>query len=330
VDLFHRRSPEEKAREKAEELRRKQADEAAERRREQAQADAEASLAALEAGGIPVAAQRRLAELRAGGPGFFTSDLTVDEHALLRASGVRPISQVMGSSVYHVGWQANRYWGTGELETLTHAMNHARDLAVGRLEEEARRAGADAVVGVHLAMTSYEWGADQMEFQAVGTAVAVEDAPAAERPALTSLSGQDFWKLRRAGLWPVGIAGGSSVCYAASGWGASWRMASWQNIELTHFTQGWYEACARAMRRQRRAAVELGGLGVIGVRIARHERPVEVNENQTDMVFTFHAIGTAIAEAPRPSPPSPARLALDLRGRGGIRLRDPDPQEERA
>jgi uncharacterized protein YbjQ (UPF0145 family) len=316
VDLFHRRSPEEKARE-----------EAAERQRRRAAEDAEASIAALAAGGIPVAARRRLDELRAGGPGFFTSDLTVDEHALLRGSGARPISQVMGSSVYHVGWQASRYWGSGELETLTHAMNHARDLALGRLEEEGRRAGADAVVGVHLTQARYEWGADHVEFQAVGTAVAVEGGLGARRPALTSLSGQDFWKLRRAGLWPVGIAAGSSACYAASGWGSAWRMASWQNVELTHFTEGLYEARARAMLRQRRAAAELGGLGVIGVEIARHERPVEVSETQTDMVFTFHAIGTAIAEAPRPSPPTQARLALDLSSRGAGRIRDPDPQE---
>jgi uncharacterized protein YbjQ (UPF0145 family) len=316
VPLFHRRSPEEKAQE-----------EAAERRREQAERDAEASLAALAAGGIPVAAQRRLAELRAGGPAFFTSDLTVDEHALLRADGVRPLSQVMGSSVYHVGWQAGRYYGSGELETLTRAMNHARDLAVGRLEEEARRAGANAVVGVHLTRSRYEWGADHLEFQAVGTAVVVDDAPASERPALTSLSGQDFWKLRQAGLWPLGIAAGSSACYAASGWGAAWRMASWRNVELTHFTEGWYEARARAMRRQRQAAVALGAVGIIGVTLARQERPVEVSDSQTDMVFTFHAIGTAITEAPRPMPPTRARLALDLRGRGPGPLRDPDPQE---
>jgi uncharacterized protein YbjQ (UPF0145 family) len=316
VPLFHRRTPEEQAREEALELRRRQAAE-----------DAEASLAALAAGGIPVAARRRLDALRAGGPGFFTSDLTVDEHALLRGSGVRPLSQVMGSSVYHVGWQAGRYFGSGEIETVTHAMNHARELALGRLEEEARLAGANAVAGVHVTQARYDWGADHMEFQAIGTAVAVDGAPDAQRPALTNLSGQDFWKLRRAGLWPVGIVGGSSVCYAASGWGAAWRMASWQNVELTHFTEGLYEARNRAMRRLRREALELGGLGVIGVRIARHEREVEVSEGQTDMVFTFHAIGTAIAEAPRQSPPTQARLALDLGGRGGGRLRDPNPQE---
>ena len=61
-------------------------------------------------GGIPPKAQRRLAGLAAEGA-CFTSGLSVDEFALLRLAGVRPLAQVMGSSVYHVGWQGLP-WGS--------------------------------------------------------------------------------------------------------------------------------------------------------------------------------------------------------------------------
>ena len=53
---------------------------------------------------------------------------------------MRPVCQVMGSSVYKVGWQ-NYPWAARlgqrgsmtELRQLTDAWNHARALALGRL-----------------------------------------------------------------------------------------------------------------------------------------------------------------------------------------------------
>src|SRR3954454_17601709 len=104
----------------------------------EAQARREADIARVEAGGIPLAAEERIRELAAGGTAF-TSGLSVGDFALSRLDGVRPICQVMGSSVYKVGWQ-NFPWGSWsgdgaltELRQLTDAWNHARSLALGRL-----------------------------------------------------------------------------------------------------------------------------------------------------------------------------------------------------
>ena len=46
---------------------------------------------------------------------IFTSDLSVNELALLGQAGYEPLGQVMGSSVYHVGWQYMPDSGTGSL-----------------------------------------------------------------------------------------------------------------------------------------------------------------------------------------------------------------------
>jgi uncharacterized protein YbjQ (UPF0145 family) len=62
----------------------------------------EASIAELAAGRLPLQAQRRLADIGAGGA--FSSTLSVDEHHAVRSVGFRPVGQVMGSCVYHVGW----------------------------------------------------------------------------------------------------------------------------------------------------------------------------------------------------------------------------------
>src|SRR3954467_4661307 len=84
-------------------------EEAAEAAAEREAAEAQA---ALTAGMLPPKAQRRLDELRSSGDdAFFTSTLSVPEFLLAREDSLRPITQVMGSSVYHVGWQYQRTWG---------------------------------------------------------------------------------------------------------------------------------------------------------------------------------------------------------------------------
>src|SRR5947209_9793211 len=117
-----------------------------------------ASLEALARGELPLRAQQRLSEIGQASSSFFTSDLSVGEFALLGGLGLRPVSQVLGSSVYHVGWQQRpgSYggWQPGgisqELAVVSEAWNAARLRAFSRLEQEATLVGADAVVGVHL------------------------------------------------------------------------------------------------------------------------------------------------------------------------------------
>src|SRR5579864_8621071 len=70
---------------------------------EEAEREQEESLQRVQRGDIPIAAERRLREL-AGRGGSFTSDLSVADFALCHQSGLRPLSQVMGSSIYQVGY----------------------------------------------------------------------------------------------------------------------------------------------------------------------------------------------------------------------------------
>ncbi|HEY6410281.1 MAG TPA: hypothetical protein VIY29_22740, partial [Ktedonobacteraceae bacterium] len=65
-----------------------------EQRRKQAQQDAEASRRSLEAGGLPLQAQRRISEETQAGHPLFSSDLSVNEFSLARNQGYRVLSQV--------------------------------------------------------------------------------------------------------------------------------------------------------------------------------------------------------------------------------------------
>ena len=119
---------------------------------------------------------RRLAEMRPGSPrALFTSDLTVNEFLLVREAGFRPLGLVLGSSIYHVGLQIGRWSQNMELDTLSQAMYHARELAMTRMEAEADALGADGIVGVRLEIEFKEFGNDLAEFVAVGTAVKSDD-----------------------------------------------------------------------------------------------------------------------------------------------------------
>jgi uncharacterized protein YbjQ (UPF0145 family) len=268
--------------------------------------DAEADIERVERGGIPLAAERRVREL-AGGETAFTSGLSVADFALSRLDAVQPVCQVMGSSVYKVGWQTFPWgstWGSGsltELRPITDAWNHARSLALGRLEQEARLAGCHAVVDVTFESNRHEFLAGDIEIVVNGTAVRLPEET--EAPVLTDLSLPDYTLLRRAGYRPVGVVASTSVFYIVPSMQTRRATTGWQrlqaNQELADFTQGVYAAREMALARATAQARELQAGGMIGVAID-HDiaiREVDNGGKREDLIVTFHILGTAIAPA---------------------------------
>lgn len=180
--------------------------------------DLNASLAHVRAGGLPIRAQIRLAEEAGPNKRLFTSDLSVSEFLLVEEAKARPISQVMGSSVYRIG-SVSDYKGGGdqifEITTISQGHREARRKALSRLFQEARLVGADAVVGMRLSermvtMGRHGKGGDDggeiIEFTAVGTAIDanwITHPP--NVPVITDLSGQELWALAQDGFEPCGF-----------------------------------------------------------------------------------------------------------------------------
>ncbi|MGI8752490.1 MAG: heavy metal-binding domain-containing protein [Acidimicrobiales bacterium] len=106
----------------------------------------------------------------------FVTPATGMEFTRLEAAGYRPVGLVLGSCVYHVARRApsqaaasmNR---NGEMTAYTMALYEARELAMQRLQAEARDLGADGVVGVVTTQQAHVWGSRAIEFYAMGTAV---------------------------------------------------------------------------------------------------------------------------------------------------------------
>src|SRR5438132_3693398 len=254
--------------------------------------------------GVPEHGRERMEELKRG---LFTSDLSVDEFLLVKAAGFRPLGFVVGSSIYHIGFQQASWKQSQEMGVLTQAMYSARELAMTRMEEEADQLGADGVVGVRLDIGRYEWGAEMAEFIALGTAVKhaggeLHRAPNG-RPFTSDLSGQDFYKLLASGHRPVGLVMGSCVYHVAhqSMWKAMRQIG--QNVELPNFTQALYDARELAMERMQREAEELQAEGIVGVELE------EKAHGWGSHVIEVHADGAALAPAGAcralPAPPPP-------------------------
>jgi uncharacterized protein YbjQ (UPF0145 family) len=272
--------------------------------------------AAYQAGslaGIPESGRQRIERMRKDVQrGFFTSDLSVNEFLLVKQSGFEPLGLVLGSSIYHIGFQQSSWSQNQEMAVLTQAMYHARELAMTRMEEEADALGADGVVGVRLDIGRYEWGAELAEFIAVGTAVKhrageLHRAPNG-RPFTSDLSGQDFATLLRAGYRPVGLTMGNCVYHVAhQGLRAAWKQIG-RNQEMPNYTQALYEARELAMERMQAEADEVQAGGIVGARI------IERSHGWGSHVIEFLALGNAVVPTSDDHTIDPPAMVLPLTG----------------
>jgi uncharacterized protein YbjQ (UPF0145 family) len=263
--------------------------------------------------GLPASGRERLERMRQDiARGFFTSDLSVNEFVLVKEAGFEPLGLVLGSSIYHIGFQQAMWNQSMEMTVLTQAMYHARELAMTRMEEEADQLGADGIVGVRLTIGRYDWGMDLAEFIAVGTAVKhrggeLHRAPGG-RPFTSDLSGQDFSTLLRAGYRPVGLVMGNCVYHVArQGMMASLRQFG-RNIEMSNFTQALYEARELAMGRMQSEAEALAAGGLVGVQLK------EASHGWGSHVIEFFAVATAVVPTSEDHTIEKPTLVLPLTG----------------
>jgi len=279
----------------------------------------------IRGGGIPLGAEKRLKRVGASSAPAFTSDLTVKEYALAQASGLTPIAQVMGSSVVQHGWQ-NYGWssyggGIRDMPSFAVPWNLARQRSFDRLRQEAQFAGADAVIGIELAVNSSLGGPGNVEYVVFGTAVrettlARRDAP---RPRMCALSGQDVDKLRRIGAETLDVIGHTSVvCVELSPWGNQMMGSWWGNQEMTEVTQGVYAARKLAMDEVRRQASQVGANEMVISTLTHnidHQEYESAGYRHHFFIVSMHVLGTAIAlgaHEPHPAPLGGPVMSINL------------------
>ena len=206
-----------------------------------------------------------------------TSDLSIDEALLLHGAGWEPVDLVCGVAVVSVPmgvWN----WGQGEIGVASEAHNAAVKGASEQLQNECIKAHGHGVVGVRV---NVEVHTHHIDVELIGTAIRpLEGGAHPSAPFVSDLSARDFTLLQGAGWLPVGLAFGASFAYAPRRSASDAMKQKTQNVELTNFTDAMYSARESAMERMQRSALDVGGQGVVQVKVT--EGP---------MHFARHAVG---------------------------------------
>jgi uncharacterized protein YbjQ (UPF0145 family) len=265
----------------------------------------EIDLVLLEQRGIPSGAKARLVELgqRAGEENsLFTSNLAPDELALLRRHGFRPRGLVTGSAVWHVG-QAFANQKDCEVFELSGAYDQATSLAVNRLKQERDLLGAQGVVGVRLTMVRHEWSAKIVEVQVMGTAVEAPPQLQGQPPWLSDLSGQEWWALHSSGYDAIDLVWGYCTWFLYTTAFDEQIRLSWNNVELTHWSEGLSHARNRALTNMYQKAWDDRADGITGVTIDRKLSDVRLTGPYEDPAFerehhnlSVSIIGTSVRD----------------------------------
>jgi uncharacterized protein YbjQ (UPF0145 family) len=192
------------------------------------------------------------------------------------------------------------------------ALYRGYDTAVGRMLLEAQEMGADGVVGVRL--TAEHLGQDNREFVALGTAVRGAGAVHPPRPFVTDLAGADVAKLLHAGWVPVSLAYGLAVAVRHDDMWTRGQATSWQNTEVSGYTELVQHVRADARHRFAEHAAREGAEGSIVSSMGLWIREHEPSEGHRDHIAESSVFGTSLARFSRGArPPTRALTVLPLR-----------------
>jgi Putative heavy-metal-binding len=193
----------------------------------------------LHSGAVPEATRARLEGARSGALPW-TATLTPAELLIARSHGLKPVAAVSATCWLHYGWS----WTEG------HAQGWG--IALRRLREEAKAAGANAILDVK--MRTIPLGVENStDFTLIGTAVRVEGLPPSPEPIVATVPAFEFVKLIEADVIPTGIAIGAKYDWLVD-WRRRTNLAGFGNIENAALGSFWEQIRRRAHAELRQSA----------------------------------------------------------------------------
>jgi hypothetical protein len=197
----------------------------------------------LRSGSVPISARNRLEAARSGAAPWIAT-LTPAELLIIRSHGVKPIASISATCWMHYGWS----W------TLGHRQGW--ETALLRLREEAKAAGANAVLDVKMRTIPVEIETS-MDFTLVGTAVKMDGLPPSSDPIVATVPALEFVKLLEADVVPTGIAVGAHYEWM-NDWRGTARQAWGGNVESRQLSNLWELVRQRAHAELRQSAQPQG------------------------------------------------------------------------
>jgi hypothetical protein len=235
----------------------------------------------LQSGDVPASIKTRLESAR-NGTLPWVATFTPAELSIVRSHGLRPIATVSATCWLHYGWS----WTEG------HAQGW--ELALHRLREEARAAGANAVLDVK--MRTIPLGVENsMDFTLIGTAVSVEGLPPSDDPIVATVPALEFVKLLEADVVPTGIAIGAHYEWLAD-YNRSARMTWRGNIESQTLSELW-EVVRQRAHQNLRSHARTQGNGVLAH--LNFSQMFESEKNKVPQYLARHIVVATTVDAKR-------------------------------
>jgi uncharacterized protein YbjQ (UPF0145 family) len=204
-------------------------------------------------------------------------------------AGFRPIKFVFGNVAYSIGLGGSIAGGfkslaRGEVAQYTDIFDKTRHLALTRITDEAKRCGANAVVGIETTISPL-LGAQEMIM--IGTA---SHHPAIDafdlKPVTSDMTNEEMWNMVNVGFLPIRLVMGVSVYSLGFTGGVFSALQSLGGGEVAGLTEILYEAREKALARIEADAERCGADEVVGVKTHIYDLGGGLVE--------FMAIGTAV------------------------------------
>lgn len=204
-------------------------------------------------------------------------------------SGFQPRGFVFGNVAYSIGMGGSikgafRSMKRGEVSQYTEIFDRTRHLALTRIQQEAVKLGANAIVGIQTSISPI-LGAQEM--MVMGTA---SSHPAllnfAKNPVTSDLTNEEMWNLVNIGFLPIRLVLGVSVYSLGLASGIAASLKSMVGGEVAGLTEVLYEAREKALDRLQQDAQKCNADEVVGVKTRVYDMGGGLVE--------FMVIGTAV------------------------------------
>ena len=209
-------------------------------------------------------------------------------------AGFRPIKFVFGNVAYSIGLGGGiggmfKSMQRGEVPQFSQVFNETRHLALIRIAQEARNAGANAVVGIQTSIIPFK---GMQEMVMIGTASHHSVLPPeySQNPVTSDLTNEEMWNLTYMGYMPIQLVLGVSVYSLGIVGGITSAFKALGRGEISELTSLIYEARENAIARIAADATACGADDVVGIK-------TNVYQLGNGMI-EFMAIGTAVKRMP--------------------------------
>jgi uncharacterized protein YbjQ (UPF0145 family) len=260
---------------------------------------------------VPSGTRRRLEAARDGNVPWLAT-MTPAELLITRSHGIRPIATVSATCwlQYGFSWTEGHYQGW-----MT---------ALARLREEAKAAGANAVLDVK--MRTLPLNVDNsMDFTLVGTAVKIDGLPPSADPVIATVPALEFVKLLEADVVPTGISIGAHYEWLTDWYGNASQVGFW-NIEAQQLSRLWETVRYRAHSDLRTHAKGQGNGLLAHINFSEmFER--EVENQPTQYLARFIVIATIVDAKPGATIPFDVQIVVDMHA-GGTPLTGTTPHHQ--